>query len=265
MSIFDKIRTSDLDDYLKRCANYRPDLNIPIIKNSVLQSLKNLQSTEIGNQCEKQWYKSIQAGTPDFTVYDSDFFIGDLWTCWTLFSRKYLISLIRSKLTNSTACIRDEIAPYIKTAVDLGCGFGYSTAGLKELFPSADIYGTNLEGGCQWKIASEIAAENNFTIVNSIQKIGMPIDLIFASEYFEHIERSLEHLEEIISLRPKFLIFANTFRKPAVGHFPKYLYRDETIPGDQMGRRFSRLLRNADYTAVKTGFWNNRPQVWKLI
>ena len=65
-----------------------------------------------------------------------------------------------------------------KTVLDLGCGFGYTTAALKEIYPRAEVIGTNLRGTSQYKVSSAIGKQRNFSVKDSIPKA----DLIFASE-----------------------------------------------------------------------------------
>lgn len=35
------------------------------------------------------------------------------------------------------------------------------------------------------------------------------------------------------------------------------------VPNTTIGRRFNATLRNLGYEQLRTGFWNNRPSVWK--
>lgn len=262
-SVFSLTKPRDLDDYLDRCARFRPSLNVSRTRETALASIKSLQSTSDGAVLERRWYESLKRGEPDYTVYDDDFFIGDIWTCWVLFSRKYLLSLRSPKSLPYGGSISNLFRPFIKCIADLGCGFGYSTAGLKEIFPDADVYGTNLKDTCQWHVASEIGQERDFTLVPNIRAIGKRVDLIFASEYFEHIQNPVEHLIDIINVSsPQIFIFANAFRSPAVGHFDIYRHESKDIPGSSIGRLFSKTLRDRKYKPVKTTLWNNRPNIW---
>lgn len=262
-SVFNLKNPGDLDGYLKRCASYRPGLDYGTIRATVLASIKNLGTTEKGIALEKVWYDSLLRGEPDYSIYESDFFIGDVWTCWVLFSRKYLLSLTSPKSLPSGGTIVDKIAPLTKVVADLGNGFGYSTAALKELFPEADVYGTNIRETLQWSVASEVGSERGFSMVGKVQEIGRPVDFIFASEYFEHIQSPVEHLEGIIKdVSPKAFVFANAFNAPAVGHFKNYLHKGGEIPGSKIGRTFAECLRSYSFTQVKTKLWNNRPSAW---
>jgi SAM-dependent methyltransferase len=214
-------------------------------------------------ELEKRWYASLTAGEPDYSVYGDQYFLSDIWACWMLYSRKYLLNIQKN-------CIGKSIdVQNVGSVVDLGCGFGYTTAALKELFPNAEVYGTNFEGGIQWKFAEQVGSERGFTLAPDVHKLDCQIDLIFASEYFEHIENPVEHLEDLLkTCKPKYIICANAFGTTSVGHFDDYKHNDaglfgNLISGKKIGREFNRALRAAGYSKVKTGCWNDRPNLWK--
>jgi len=88
-------------------------------------------------------------------------------------------------------------------------------------------------------------------------------DLVFASEYFEHWEAPIEHLEEVLSkATPKALVIANAFGSKSVGHFDVYKDRGVEFSPKNISRKFNQCLRNHGYTLVQTKFWNGRPTVW---
>lgn len=39
---------------------------------------------------ENRWYKSLDAGKPDFSIYDDPVYLGDLISCWLVYSSHYL-------------------------------------------------------------------------------------------------------------------------------------------------------------------------------
>lgn len=211
---------------------------------------------------EAAWYRSLESGSPDYSLYGHPYFLSDIWACWILYSRKYLLA-IRSEKSLPTGSIVADIGE-IAAAVDLGCGFGYTTAALKELFPKAAVFGTNLKDTCQWKLASLFGKRYGFGMVPGIENLRRKIDLVFASEYFEHIENAAEHLARIIRLlHPDCFLIANSFGAKSMGHFVNYKHGAASCSAAQMSRIFNTTLRDAGYASVKTNCWNNRPAYWK--
>jgi SAM-dependent methyltransferase len=268
-SIFDRTGDTDLRDYLKLCSAFQP-IDIDEAQRLTLTAMRyykgDLKLRDIlvtGQELEKNWYASLEKGKPDYSVYGHDFFIGEIWTCWIIYSRKYLLALKSNKVLGNDKSIVEVISPKIATAVDLGCGFGYTTAGLKELFPAATVYGTNLPDTLQFKVATAIGVQRSFTIVPDISHIKTNIDLVFASEYFEHIQRPVEHLLKIIHHgKPRVFILANSFGSRSVGHFTNFLHGNATISNKLVGRLFNKTLRENGFKAVRTKLWNNRPSIW---
>lgn len=220
-------------------------------------------SLRAGQALEERWYASL-AGEPDFSVYDDDFFIGDIWACWIVYSRKYV------RMFKKIAAAFD-----VSSVVDLGCGFGYTTAVFKEMFPLADVYGTQLESSFQFQAATSVGAERGFTILPAIDR---QVDLVFASEYFEHFSRPIEHLNDVLrTAHPKFIVTANSFGARSIGHFNVYLNLerrhidevehsvDSRYSNKRIGREFNGTLRGHGYEQLNTGFWNNRPNVWRRV
>ena len=198
---------------------------------------------------EARWYASLRKGKPDYSVYDGEGYMEEALKCWKLYSRKYIRSLTTLKL------------PGIFRVVDLGCGCGWSTRALEEAFGGATVTGTNREGSDQYRYCKA----HGIRVVGSIELIKGKVDLVFASEYFEHFERPIEHVTDIVTrLKPRYLVVANSFGTRATGHFLAYRHGAEVIDGKAMGRRFNARLREMFYTRRETGFWNNRPAVWEM-
>jgi len=88
-------------------------------------------------------------------------------------------------------------------------------------------------------------------------------DLVFASEYFEHHQRPIEHLAEVVSTcKPKAIVVANSFGSMSVGHFPEYRNGTHALSPRSVGRAFNSQLRELGYRTVETGLWNSRPTFW---
>ena len=209
------------------------------------------------NELEKIWYKSLDRGIPDYSVYNTDIYISDLWACWIMYSRKYLREIRKPKNN-----IIDNKISY-KKIVDLGCGFGYTTIALKQMFPDAEVIGTNIKGTTQIDVARSLGVDYNFKIVSDYKKIGNGVDLIFASEYFEHFPEPVKHLEDIIcSTQAKYFLFANSFGTKSVGHFNEYIIKDRIVGGRSASTLFNKVLKINGYTNIKTQMWNNKPSYW---
>jgi len=200
---------------------------------------------------ERRWYASLDAGEPDYGVYDDDEYLAEAWACWRIYSRKYL------------RAIRDALdLGSVESVADLGCGVGLTTAALSEMFPSAIVTGTNLDS-VQARIARRLAERYGFRVEPTLATIGHA-DVVFASEFFEHIEQPITYLASVLdTLTPRVLLVANTFGQRAIGHFDSYLVEGERLDGAATSRRFGQILRSRGYERVETKFWNNRPAYWR--
>lgn len=205
-------------------------------------------------ELEDAWYRSLAAGAPDYGVYADDRYIGELYACRTGYSRKYLLALQKLGLFDAAA----------RLVVDLGCGVGFSTAGLKLMFPATTVVGTNLAGTRQRSIAEAVGTERGFTVQDAAAAEDGVADLVFASEYFEHFEAPVGHLRAVLdAAAPKMLVIANAFGSKAIGHFDAYLVDGEKESPAATSRAFNAELRLRGYAPVETKFWNNRPSVWR--
>lgn len=245
-----------LEDY---CGFFR--IPIPAAMEELRTVRRHYQNKErsktAADLCEK-WYASLTIGKPDYSVYDSEFYFCELLACFDLYSSRYIKSI--SKL---------DIKP--KRILDLGCGLGLTSRQLRETF-AAEVVGTNLLGTRQAKFC----AKTGIQLAGSPGDVE-PCDMVFGSEYFEHIQDAPDHLYKILqSHRPKTLVMANAFGSRSVGHFDKFdcydvpsavksIRHSDPIKASTMGRFFGDILRGAGYEQMKTGFWNNRPSVWTRI
>jgi len=211
---------------------------------------------------ENIWYNALKKNKIDYSVYDDHYYFTDLWACWVIYSRTYLKGIVKdNSLTANTSIL--SLLKGINSILDLGCGIGYTTASLKQIFNNAIVYGTNIEDTKQYLFCKSMSKKYNFKIVPEISKINHSIDLIFASEYFEHIENSLEHLQDIIKkLNPKYFIIANAFNTRSVGHFIEYKYYGRIIKQDKISKLFNNILISNKYKKIKTKLWNNKPNIY---
>ena len=256
--IIRKVKKVDFMELLQLAHKYDSSLDV----GSLLFDYSN-GHTEL-HQVYKDWEKSVDAGAPDFSLYGRAIYMNEAFNCWKLYSRRYLI-LLRSYLNRPDSVID---ADSIRSVLDLGCGCGYTTVGLSSIFPNAHIYGTNLKDTLQYKIAENICKDfPQCTICDESHNADLPEspDVVFASEFFEHLESPIVLLDDIIAkYHPKCFVFANTFTQMSLGHFAQYYHGGIAFPGKTISRVFNDSLRAKGYVKVNAGFFNNRPNIYVL-
>jgi len=201
-------------------------------------------------QIERKWYESLAAGKPDYSLYSLPVYIAETYFCWDGYSRKYAKML---------PTIKGKLGP-VRSIVDLGAGHGFSSLALANAFPGASVTATNLPTSVQWAMAEKIRG-SAFRLAPKAPKAK--VDMIFASEYFEHFDHPLDHLEEVLGLcQPRIAVVANAFTAKATGHFDRYTVGGASVDGKTASKRFNDHMRAQGYAKLETGFWNNRPVVW---
>ena len=202
---------------------------------------------------EKYWYDSLGKRNPAYDVYGRPEFIAETWACFGVYSKGFIKSLIKINLHKFG----------VNSILDVGCGVGLTTAYLKILFDAENVIGTNVPG-YQFNIASKIGEEIGFKIKTNF-KNEKNIDLVFASDYFEHFESPIKHLNEVLKVNPKLIVVANSFGSVSVGHFNIYKINRLLVENKRVGRLFNNELKSRGYRQIKTKFYNNRPTIWKKI
>lgn len=272
--IYDNLLKQDnkevLIDLLQRCGSVKP------IDNDRIRTLSELaaKATNTGSQLPGElgmlldkWYKSLIVNQPDYSVYGEDEYIAELWACWKVYSKTHLSNIQKDNSLFTTSISNQHRND--KIIVDLGCGFAYTTASITQIFPESMVFGTNLDNTLQMSVAKTMATDYNFKMVNDASLINNTADLVFASEYFEHFEQPIDHLDYIIeTLNPGALLIANAFGPIAIGHFSNYQVKIndiigyETIPAKQTSKLFNSRMKYHGYDKVKTKLWNSRPAYW---
>lgn len=266
MTILEAVSKSDLVHFLNECS-FVTDIDVDLalqIATSHIQSHDkrefNAKHLKRMTDLQKRWKVSLKKKQPDYSVYDDTYYVCELWLCWVRYSRRYLRDISKNTSLFSRSIVSD-IQP--NSVLDLGCGFGYTTAALKEIFPHATVTGTELLTAPQAKLAKKLGKKANFQVVANY--LRQKADLVFASEYFEHFERPVEHLEDVIQrVKPTYWLIANSFGTDAIGHFQTYHHKGEIYDSKGISRLFSQTMRSYGYEKVKTNCWNNRPAYWKL-
>lgn len=243
------------EEFIARCSMY-PEVDVALIRRAVADP------SEVA-KLQDRWYESLSRGDPDFDVYGEDLYMADLWTCWATYSRAYLRNIQGPQSFGNCsiyAMLRDL---NIRGIADLGCGIAQATIGLCQMFPDVPVTGTNLSKTFQRRLCEDMGKSFGYQVRSTVQEIDHPVDLVFASEYFEHFERPVQHIEEVVEcLFPKALLIASTFGAPSIGHFNTYIGREGSMNGQSMSRAFNGRLRELGYQKQKTRLWNNRPAVW---
>jgi SAM-dependent methyltransferase len=243
--------------------------DVEVLRYIALHTIAHLRGSDTARaitateqKLQNRWYASLAAGKPDYGVYATDYYVAEMWACWMVYSRKYLAGLAKPNMLPPHG-IRADLGA-VRCVVDLGCGVGLTTAALTQLFPKADVIATNLGGTTQAAIAMRLAKMYHFRVVETVREILQPVDLIFASEYFEHIPDPLDHLADVLQrLQPRAMLVANSFNTRAIGHFNYYRVNGHLAKAEALSRLFNALLRERGYRKVKTKMWNQRPAYWK--
>lgn len=274
----DKIKKQDLYEFV----NILNELNIllPLQNKEFIDVVENTikyikgdkekrKELRVMQELENRWYDSLSKNMPDYSVYDDVNYIADTWVCWKNYSREYIKSIISDKSMASKSStgyynlksIKDHMGN-VNKIVDLGCGIGYTTLTFKDIF-GCEVIGTNIKDTIQYKICDKLSQNNRFNLVDTIDNLGK-VDMVFASEYFEHFERPVEHLIDVIQkLKPKYILFANTFNNKSIGHFDTYKHFDKDYKGLEISRMFSKELKTRGYQKVNTNCYNNRPNFYE--
>lgn len=233
---------------------------------SIFSGKEDHNNSLIGIQdAEDRWYGALARGQVDYSVYDQDYYFTDLWVCFVKFSRKYLREILKPGSLDGINSVR-SIFGEVRSVVDLGCGIALTSAAFKQMFPGSEVYATNLDYTKQWQFCKRMAELYGFKLLNSPDKIPGKVDVLFASEYFEHIERPLEHIQDICSrLSPRYFVIANSFNTRSLGHFIQYRDGNNTICQTKISKLFNSRLKAMGYKKVKTKFWNNRPAIFARI
>ena len=103
-----------------------------------------------------------------------------------------------------------------------------------------------------------------FEMIESVAEIKKQVDVVFASEYFEHFYDPIDHAAFIIeNISPKYFVIANAFNTESIGHFIKYKAYNNVVDQSLISNLFNKSLRNMGYTKLKTTLFNNKPNIWK--
>jgi hypothetical protein len=264
-NFLDKKANIFLEDFLNDYASVDP-IDKDYSRKMIKLAIKDYDNAPFQKFLIDNWYQSLKKSDPAFNLYDHKYYFTDLWVCWILYSRKYIKSILKHNSLDEKNSIYNFLKD-INNIADLGCGLGLTSVALKQIFPKANVTATNLDNTIQYKFCEQLSKKHNFNIVNHYNKLP-DVDLIFASEYFEHIENCLDEVNDIIKQkRPRYFFIANSFNTVSYGHFLTYKNLEDELPIDQtkISKRFNLLLKENGYKKIKTKLWNNKPALWSNI
>lgn len=229
-------------DFIKSKPNKLLDIFLieynKIFKINKEKARKYIKTQELFNELTNKWYdleeKDLKSA---YNVYNHEYYFTDMYNCYRNYSRLYINMLLNKKINNKklyeketdkdilknrvieNKTFYEKYKNEIKSILDIGCGCGFTCLHLKQVF-KCNVYGVNLENTFQYKFCKNL----DFNLYSDYNKINKKIDLIFASEFFEHIEKPIELVELLINkFKPKFIITANAFNTKSIGHFSNYI------------------------------------------
>lgn len=266
-SVLQVSRAEMMKDFFDRCRPFHTfdEDRITYLTNQTIKfinaSAEERKTIQVNIDLEKRWYDSLLTGVPDYSVYAEDDYIAELLACWFIYSKRYVYD-IRKENSMANSSVADYLRP-VNMIVDLGCGFGYTSAAFREIYTEARVIGTNMKDTLQYKVAVEMGKQFGFNMVSDAAEIQEPVDLVFASEYFEHFEAPIEHLHYITeTLKPRAWLIANAFGPHAIGHFNYYKVGNEVFEAKTTGKIFNETMKKLGYSKIQTKLWNNRPALW---
>ena len=265
--MLDKIKQEDCERFAGKYCQGLPGFNKAVFLNEVvhLKRMHRGAKNTTANypeyaRLQQRWYDSLAKSEPDFSVYNDIAILPDIWTCWALYSRMYLKSFITRECEGQKMI---HTFGKVMNILDIGNGIGYSSAALTHLFPFANVFGYNIKDPMQWKICEQVAEDHDFFMVSDLDEVP-EVDLLFASEYFEHYDSPIDHLKEVLmKVNPRNIIVANSFGTHSVGHFTQYAYKNGVLSGRETTKTFNIFLKDFGYKKMKTTCWNDRPSFWQ--
>lgn len=222
------------------------------------KSLKYIKSNKIFNKLTEKWYdlESINLNEA-YKVYSHKYYFTDMFNCYKYYSKRY-INILYNKPINGITFV-NQYKNEINGILDIGCGCGFTCLHLKQVFKGSKVYGVNLPNTNQYNFCKTL----NFELCSDYNNINSKIDLIFASEFFEHIKKPIELIDNLIKkFNPKFIITANAFNTRSIGHFSNYIVNGKVISQKKISRMFNKFVKDSGYIKLKTNYYNSRPYIW---
>lgn len=212
---------------------------------------------------DKLWFDGQEAGINNYNVYGHRDYYAEAFACWYIYSSKYLKRIFDLEV-KSPDVFESLRLDSVDSIIDLGNGLGFTTLMIARHFRNAKIYGTNLKDTLQWEFCSK-TNHGEYELIQDYSTLGH-IDIVFASEYFEHIENCLEHVSDIVDkISPRIMVIANSFNTRGIGHIYNYLNYGQVIHQSLISKQFIKKMISLGYAKVPTKFWNQSPNVYVKV
>lgn len=191
----------------------------------------------------EQWYSS---GQTDFSVYAHE---KSLLACASYTIWQSLVHVERP-----TKYLRDHgFRVPVKNVVDHGCGLGFSTLLLGQLYPRARVIGTNVPG-VQMEFNRFLLSKfspRNVELIDERELDDLRLDRVYllCLEVFEHFKKPLVELRHLIELlRPVMFAESSSFAVRATGHFDEYDFDGDLLPNTRLpSDRFNTSIKSLGY------------------
>ncbi|MEK7631424.1 MAG: class I SAM-dependent methyltransferase [Patescibacteria group bacterium] len=112
-------------------------------------------------------------------------------------------------LRNFFTTLHQLIPADVKSALEVGCGEGYSTQKLRAFLPNAQLHASDVTSALV-----ELTKQSNPTVACSVESIyqlehpDASVDLVLALEVLEHLDRPLDALKELARVTRKWAIIS---------------------------------------------------------
>lgn len=229
------------------------------------KAIHYIETNERFDYLTEKWYECLSKNDLEnaYSVYNDEYYFTDLWNCFVRYSRTYLRRFYKVSIDDTHSVL--SMTKQSKKIIDIGCGIGYTTAALTEMYPDAEVYGLNLKNTKQWTFCEKVSEKYGFNMIDSFDNTYGNFDIAFASEFFEHILDPIDYVHNLIfKINPKYLIISNAFNTHSIGHFNEYNVACEgrVIHAADISKKFNKTLTNYGYRKIKTTLFNGKPNVW---
>ena len=104
-----------------------------------------------------------------------------------------------------------------------------------------------------------MSSRYKFSMIEASEDLKENVDIVFASEYFEHFYDPIDHLSTIVSsVSPKYFVIGNAFNTWSIGHFIKYKAYNNIVDQSDIGLIFNKF----PITLLPL---DNRPPLYKYL